>query len=131
MAVKILIVDDHDVVRQGLRSLLGARPQWEICGEAGDGREAVRLAQQLEPDVIILDVSMPVLGGLGAALEITGCNPACKILIVTMHKSVTLAAFARRSGAKGLVLKSRATQDLVLALETVLAGETFFPQETT
>lgn len=126
MSVRILIVDDHEIVRQGIRSLLQTRPHWEICGEAGDGREAVRLAEELKPDAIVLDVTMPVMSGLGASDAITKCNPACKVLIFTVDDSATLGKFARRSGAQGLVLKSRAAQDLVEALETVLAGKTFF-----
>lgn len=129
MSVRILIVDDHEIVRQGIRSLLQTRPHWEICGEAGDGREAVRLAKELRPDAIILDVTMPVMGGLGAASEITKSNPACRVLIFTVDDSATLGKFAQRSGAQGLVVKSRAAQDLVEALETVLAGGTFFRNE--
>ena len=129
MSVSILIVDDHEIVRQGIRSLLQGRPQWKICGEAGDGREAVRLAQELKPDAIILDVTMPVMGGLTAAHEITKCNPACRVLIFTMHDSPTLGKFAQRSGAHGLVVKSQASRQLIKALEAVLSGETFFPSE--
>src|ERR1700676_4730457 len=118
---RILIVDDHEIVRRGIRMLLQARPEWEICGEAKDGREAIQLANELNPDVIILDVSMPVLGGLGAADDILRMNPKIKILIFTMDESKTLRALVKRCGARGLVVKSQASDVLVEALDRLLA----------
>jgi len=126
MSVRILIVDDHAIIREGIRSVLRDRPEWEICGEAADGREAVRLAKELNPDAIILDVTMPIMGGLGAAHEISRSNPSCRLLIFTMHSSRTLDKFVRQAGAHGLVAKSEAKRNLVAALEQLLAGETFF-----
>jgi DNA-binding NarL/FixJ family response regulator len=127
MPVRILIVDDHEIVRNGIRSILQARPQWEICGEAADGHEAVTLAKELQPDVIILDVTMPVMGGLAAASQILQANRAVRVLIFTMHESMTLSKLVQKSGAQGLVVKSQASKNLIHALEKVLAGETFFP----
>jgi DNA-binding NarL/FixJ family response regulator len=129
MPVRILIVDDHEVVRQGVRSILLARPQWEICGEASDGHEAVRLAANLQPDAIIMDVTMPVMGGLAAASRILQSKSNTKVLIFTMHESPTLAKLVHKLGAQGFVVKSQATRYLVKALETVLAGDTFFPSD--
>ena len=123
---KILIADDHEVVRQGVRRILQVRPGWEICGEARDGIEAIQLAKALNPDVIILDVSMPVLGGLGAADDILRTNPKIKILIFTLDESKTLRMLVQRCGARGLVVKSEASNVLVDALDCVLAGTTYF-----
>lgn len=123
---KILIADDHEVVRQGIRRILQVRPGWEICGEAKDGIEAIQMAKALNPDVIILDVSMPVLGGLGAADDILRTNPKIKILIFTLDESKTLRMLVQRCGARGLVVKSEASNVLVDALDCVLAGTTYF-----
>ena len=127
MSIRILVVDDHEVVRQGVRSILQVRPSWEICGEACDGRQAVDMAKELQPDAIVLDVTMPVMGGLAAASSILQSNVRAKILIFTMHDSETLAKLARESGAHGLLVKAQAGRSLVDALERVLAGETYFP----
>jgi DNA-binding NarL/FixJ family response regulator len=130
MPSRILIVDDHDVVRQGLRSFLAARPDWEICGEASDGEEAVRAVADLKPDVVILDVTMPGMSGLEAAARIIGLGTRTRILIFTMHESQRIAIDVREAGAHGLVQKSRASHDLILAVECLLAGGTFFPDDT-
>lgn len=126
MPARILIADDHEVVRQGIRAILQARPDWEICGEAVDGREAIRLAQELRPNVIIMDITMPKMSGLEASQEIAKLQPPARILIFTMHESKSLAPSVRRAGAQGYVVKSRAARDLVEALERLLAGGTFF-----
>jgi DNA-binding NarL/FixJ family response regulator len=127
MPVRILIVDDHEIVRQGVRTLLAnARPDWEICGEARDGREAIQQAAELRPDAIILDVTMPVMGGLNAAQAILETNHETKVLIFTMQESKTLSTLVQQSGAHGFVLKSQAARDLIVALDKVLSGGTFF-----
>ena len=130
MPPKILIVDDHEVVRRGVRTILRARPQWEVCGEAMNGREAVELAGKHDPDVIIMDITMPEMSGLEATREITrlGLRPA--VLIFTMHESRSLAETVRDVGARGLVLKSRAARDLIDALDSLIGGGTFFGAET-
>jgi DNA-binding NarL/FixJ family response regulator len=128
MSVKILIVDDHEVVRQGVRSIISKmRPQWEVCGEASNGEEAIQAAEDLSPDIVLLDITMPVMNGFNAAPRIAKLGHP--ILIFTMHESETLETDVRRSGASGYVLKSQAVRDLILAIERVLAGGTFFGPE--
>jgi DNA-binding NarL/FixJ family response regulator len=127
MSVRILIADDHAVVRQGVRRILAIRPEWEICGEAETGQAAVRLAQDLKPDVIIMDVSMPQMNGIEATRELTKTNPSIAVLIFTMHESCNVAETAKQVGARGLVTKSEAIQNLVSALESLHRGGTFFP----
>jgi DNA-binding NarL/FixJ family response regulator len=123
---RILVADDHEVVRQGIRMILEARPDWEICGEAENGQEAIRLAAELRPDVIIMDITMPVMSGLEAAKELSKLRLPSRILIFTMHESKTLDASVRKVGAHGYVVKSRASRDLIEALERLLSGGTFF-----
>jgi DNA-binding NarL/FixJ family response regulator len=126
MSAKILIVDDHEVVRHGLRAFLAARPEWEICGEASAGEEAIRAVSHLKPHVVILDVTMPGMSGLEAAARIVDLHTGTRILIFTMHESRRMAIDVREAGAHGLVQKSRASHDLIRAVERLLAGGTFF-----
>jgi two-component system, NarL family, invasion response regulator UvrY len=127
MKTKILVVDDHEIVREGIRRLLTrSRPEWEICGEAASGEQAVGAVEQMRPDVVILDISMPGMGGLEAASRIAKMGLGCRTLIFTMHESNRLDAEIREIGAHGYVQKSQAARDLVLAIERVLQGETFF-----
>jgi DNA-binding NarL/FixJ family response regulator len=127
MSVRIVIADDHEIVRQGVRRILETHAGWEICAEAENGEKAVSLAEQLNPDAIIMDVSMPIMSGLEATLEISSLNANIPILVFTMHESPAVSESARKVGARGLVLKSDAVRDLVIALECVLGGGTFFP----
>jgi two-component system nitrate/nitrite response regulator NarL len=129
MPVRILIADDHEVVRQGIRTILSARPDWEICGEAVNGQEAIQLANDLRPDAIIMDITMPVMSGLEAARQLTKSNNAAPILIFTMHESRSLADSVQETGARGFVFKSRAARDLIHALEILLNGGTYFGPE--
>ena len=126
MAVKILIVDDHEIVRQGIRRVLEAKPEWEICGEATNGQEAVHMARELTPDVVIMDVTMPVMTGFEAADAISRLPIGSRVLFFTMHDADSMAGSVRRSGAQGYVVKSRAAQDLIQALERLLTGGTFY-----
>ncbi len=112
---RIFIADDHEVVRKGLMSLLQAQPDWEVCGEAADGREAVDKAQQLKPDVVILDIGMPSLNGLEATRQILKSNPQAKVLILTLHDSDQVVREVLNAGARGFLLKSDAARDLVAA----------------
>jgi DNA-binding NarL/FixJ family response regulator len=124
--VRILVADDHEVVRRGVRALLEARPGWEVCDEAADGREAVEKTAQSRPDVVILDIGMPVLNGLEAARQIRKASPRCEVLILTMHESEQVVQEVLSAGARGYVLKSDAGRDLVTAVEALCRHRTFF-----
>jgi DNA-binding NarL/FixJ family response regulator len=124
--LRILVADDHEIVRQGLRSLLETRPGWEVCGEAADGWEAVSKAAELHPDVVALDVGMPNLNGLDAARQILRNDPRQKILFLTIYESEQLARSVATVGAKGLILKSDAGKDLINAVDALQRNGTFF-----
>ena len=127
MTTRILIVDDHEVVRQGVRSVLHrSRPEWEICGEVSDGKQAIEAVKALQPDVVILDITMPKMSGLEAAPQIVKLSGNCRVLIFTMHESERIASDVKAAGAHGYVQKSQAGRDLTLAIDTLLAGGTFF-----
>jgi len=126
VSIRILIADDHDVVREGVRAILKKRPDWEICGEAANGQEAVSQIESLRPDVVILDITMPKMSGLDVARRVVTNNPQSRILVFTMHDSDTVEQAVRGSGAHGLVLKLHAARDLVKAINVVAAGGTFF-----
>jgi DNA-binding NarL/FixJ family response regulator len=116
MSVSILIADDHDVVRRGVKSLLQTRPDWEVCGEAADGRTAVELSKKLKPQIVILDVTMPGLGGIEATRQILAARPRTEILILTMHESEELVEEILEAGARGFVLKTDTSRDLLRAV---------------
>jgi DNA-binding NarL/FixJ family response regulator len=127
MTTRILIVDDHEIVREGLRSHLAkSRPDWDICGEATDGEQAVQLTRELKPDLVILDITMPRMSGLEASSRMRKLGITTPILIFTTHDSERLVTEVRHAGAQGYVLKSQAVRHLVLAIDTILAGGTFF-----
>jgi len=126
MPFRILLADDHEIVRRGLCSLLRAQPDWEVCGEAGNGREAVEKALQLQPEVVILDVGMPSLNGLEATRQILKANPQIKILILTLHESDQVVQEVLNAGARGFLLKSDAARDLVAAVEALRRGKIYF-----
>src|ERR1700752_1980513 len=124
--VRILLADDHDVVRRGLRDQLSRHEGWEVCGEASDGREAVKLALKLEPDVVVLDLSMPDLNGLEATRQIRHELPHTEVLIFTMHETEQLIREVLAAGARGYVLKSDAGRHLVTAVEALSHHKPFF-----
>ena len=126
MALTILIADDHDVVRRGMKSLLQARAGWEVIGEAANGREAIELAKKLRPNVVILDITMPSVGGLDATRQILKSVPRVEILILTMHDSEELVKEVFNAGARGYVLKTDTGRDLVKAVEAASEHKTFF-----
>jgi DNA-binding NarL/FixJ family response regulator len=130
MATRILLVDDHEIVREGIRTLITrSRPEWEICGEARDGEEALVAVRALRPDVVILDITMPKMSGLEAAPRIAKLGLGCRVLMFTMHDSERLSTEVRQAEAQGLVLKSQAARDLVRAVDRLLDGGTFFSQQ--
>src|SRR6202023_2717501 len=122
---KGIVVDDHAVIRCGVQQILHAFPEWELCGEAGDGQGAIRVAATLRPEFIIMDVSMPGLNGLEATRIIRDILPDTKILLLTLHSSTELVRTAFRVGARGYVLKSDAEHDLVRALNVVVGDGTY------
>src|SRR6202158_3285665 len=124
--VRILVVDDHDIIRRGLKQLLTSRPGWEVCGEAKTGREAVALAEQLKPEIVVMDISMPDLNGLEAARRIHKLFPNTGILILTLHFSDQLGRDIVEAGARAYIMKSDADRDLVSAVEALSHRRTFF-----
>lgn len=129
MRATILIADDHEVVRQGVRAMIHrARPEWEICGEAANGNEALQAIQSLKPDVAVVDITMPGMSGLDVAFEVARRHLATAVLIFTMHESERIIGEIREAGAKAFVNKSCAGRDLIAAIDALLAGGTFFGQ---
>ena len=125
-AVRILLADDHTVVRQGLRKVLEERPEWEVVAEAGDGREAIRLAEQHRPDVAILDIAMPLLNGIEATRQITRHVPETRVLVLSMHADEVYVTQILEAGAKGYLLKDSADVDLLTAVSEAAQGRSFF-----
>lgn len=123
---KILIADDHEIVRHGVRNLLASIETYECCGEATTGRQAVKMAEEEKPDIAILDISMPELNGIEAARQILRLCPETKILIFTVHDAERLVYEVFQAGAHGYILKSDAGRHLLSALESVLAGRHYF-----
>jgi len=129
--LRILIVDDHAVVRRGVRSLLESHPGWEIAAEAATGREAVDLARQLQPDIVVMDLSLPELNGLDATRQILKESPRSEVLVLTMHHSEELARNMLQAGARGYVLKSDADQNLIAAVESLRNHKPFLTTRVT
>ena len=127
MRPRILIVDDHEIVREGVRGLIRrSRPDWEISGEATNGQDAIEAVKRLRPDVVVLDITMPVMSGLEAAGLISNLDPRPRVLIFTMHESDRLPTEVRQAKAQGYVLKSQAARNLIRAIEKLLRGGEFF-----
>ncbi|MDT7812446.1 MAG: hypothetical protein QOJ42_2362 [Acidobacteriaceae bacterium] len=124
--LRVLIADDHDLIRRGVRDLLASRSGWQVVGEASNGTDAVRKAVSLKPDIAILDFSMPELNGPGAAAQIAEKVPETGVVVLTMHDSEQVMREVLQAGARGLVLKSDADRDLLEAVEAVAKKRHFF-----
>jgi two-component system, NarL family, response regulator NreC len=125
---RVLIADDHILVRRGMRAILEMYPEWEVCGEASTGTEAVGKASELRPDVVIMDISMPGPSGLEATRQIRQALPRTEVLIVSMHESREIIRAARDAGARGYLSKSESDSRLIEALTIVCRSEAYFPQ---
>ena len=126
-SLRILVADDHESVRKGVCVILGTRGDIEVCGEASNGREAIDKAQELRPDLIILDITMPVLNGIDAAEVLRKTMPHLPILFLSMHQGRQIIAEAKRIGVRGYVKKSDAAATLLNAVDAILRNEPFFP----
>ncbi len=123
--IRILVADDHEILRRGMRTLLETREGWEICGEACHGEEAVQKTKELCPDLVILDLSMPGMSGLEAARQILQHCPTTLVLIFTMHASQEVVREVLKAGVRGYILKSDGARDLIAAVEALLQNKTF------
>ena len=124
--VRVLLADDHQLMRSGIRLMLEHEPDMSVVGEASDGREAVTLAKSLRPDIVIMDIGMPSLNGIEAAGQMTQENPELAIMIVSMHPDETYVLRALKAGARGYLLKDSAEADLIKAVHVVAGGKSFF-----
>jgi DNA-binding NarL/FixJ family response regulator len=125
---RILVADDHEAIRKGVCAILGTRLDIEVCGEAANGQEAIAQAHALKPDLIILDITMPVLNGLDAARVIRITLPDLPILLFTMHDGKHIIDDAKKIGIEGFVCKSEASATLLAAVDAVLRNQPFFPK---
>jgi len=126
MALRILVADDHDVMRIGIRELLGTRDGWEICAEARDGKDAVAKAEQLQPDIVILDVNMPEMNGLEVARRIRKKFPETEVLMISFDYSDYLIREIVAAGARGFVVKGDSERDLISAVEALANHRSYF-----
>jgi len=124
--LRILVADDHTLVRQGLRKILESQPGWVVVGEAGDGRDAVQQTMDLQPDVVIMDIAMPRLNGVEAVQQIERRNPNARVLVLSMYSDEAYVTRAVRAGAAGYLLKDSADVDLIQAVSAVSEGKSFF-----
>ena len=129
--VRILIADDHAIVRRGLRALVESQQGWEICAEAANGRQAVENGERFKPDIAIVDIGMPELNGLEATRQILKMSPSTEVLVLTMHQSEEVVAEVLKAGARGYVLKSDADQNLIAAMEALLQHKPFLTSGVT
>jgi DNA-binding NarL/FixJ family response regulator len=128
--LRILLTDDHDIVRDGLRTLLAQEEHWAVCGEAASGREAVKRAIQLRPEIVLMDVSLPDMDGLEATRRIRRALPQTEVAVLTLHTSETMMREAFQAGAKAFVIKTDVRHDLIPAVEALSRHEPFFTSRT-
>jgi len=124
--MRIMLVDDHEIVRQGIRSLIETIPEWTVCAEAADGQAALHLAEQVRPEIIVLDISLPKIGGLDVLVELKKMLPDAEILVLTMHDSERTIAQMLRAGCRGYLLKTETGEKLIEALTKVSRHQTYF-----
>jgi DNA-binding NarL/FixJ family response regulator len=130
-SLRIVVVDDHPVVRRGVRALLESQPGWEVSAEATTGREAVTVAKRLQPDIVVMDLSLPDLNGLDATRQVLVESPRTEVLVLTMHHSEELARNVLQAGARGYVLKSDADESLIAAVDTLRQHKPFLTSNVT
>jgi DNA-binding NarL/FixJ family response regulator len=130
-ALRILVADDHDLMRRGLKALLESRPGWTVCAEAHTGREAVAKAEELRPDIVILDITMPELNGVEAARRILKASPNTEVLVLSVHYSDQLIRDILDAGVRGYIVKSDSDRDLVIAVEALSNHKPFFTPRAT
>jgi DNA-binding NarL/FixJ family response regulator len=121
--VRILIADDHELMRRGLRSILATRPNWEVCGEAVDGSDAIEKTRLLRPDILVLDISMPRINGLEVARAVRRDYPGTQVVILSQYDESEMRPYAIEAGARGYVSKAEASRQLLSAIESVLADQ--------
>jgi DNA-binding NarL/FixJ family response regulator len=129
MPIRILLADDHTVVRDGLRALLEKQPDMEVVGEAADGRDSIRLAEEQRPDVVIMDIAMPNMNGIEATRRIVAANPATAVVILSMHQDESYVLRALKAGAKGYLLKDSLRSDVIDAIRSVSQGRSFLTKK--
>ena len=122
---RVIIVDDHAFIRRGVQAILQSFPEWELCGEAGSGAEAVSLVDDLKPDVVLMDVTMPGMNGIEATRMIRKSHPSVKIVLLTLHESSEILRNGFRAGANGYLLKADAEEELLKALRIVVGGGSY------
>ena len=129
--LRIVVVDDHAIVRRGVRALLESQPGWEVAAEATTGREAVEVAKRLQPDIVVMDLSLPELNGLDATRQILKESPRTEVLVLTMHQSEELARNVLQAGARGYILKSDADESLIAAVDSLRRHKPFLTSKVT
>ncbi|MFI5419407.1 MAG: response regulator [Nitrososphaerales archaeon] len=129
--LRILIADDHDLIRRGIKTLIQTHPGWEVCGEVPNGREAVSQTEALKPDIVIMDISMPDLNGMEAAKRIRKISPMTEVLILSVHYSDQLIRDIVEAGVRGYIVKSDSDRDLIIAVETLSHHKPFFTPRAT
>lgn len=125
MAIRIIIVDDHDIIRAGIKSVLKPHAEYEVCAEAGDGDKALECVEEFKPDILLLDISMPKIGGLDIISRVKRVSPQTKIIIISVHKLGAYVLKALRQGVSGYLNKDNVAEELILALSRVSAGKVY------